>query len=71
MSFFVDLGLDLPTKFNTSHLLFEKLLKAYNCAQECDAYQFFQITFTEQVSFWFFVNLMGNLRLTSYIELNI
>lgn len=54
MSFFVDLGPDLPTKFNTSHLLFEKLLKAYNCAQECDAYQFFQITFTEQVSFWFF-----------------
>lgn len=69
ISFFVDLELALPTKLNSSHLLFEKLLKAYNCAQECEAYQFFHVTFTEQVRF--FVNLIGNLRLTSYIELNI
>eukprot|EP00105_Crassostrea_gigas_P005948 XP_011419709.1 PREDICTED: uncharacterized protein LOC105322590 [Crassostrea gigas] len=43
-----DFGLALPTRLNSSHLLFEKLLKAYNCAQECDAYQFFHVTFTEQ-----------------------
>lgn len=67
--FIVDFGLALPTSLNSSHLPFEKLLKAYNCAQECDAYQFFHVTFTEQVGF--FVNLMGNLRLTSYTVLNI
>ncbi|XP_052720868.1 uncharacterized protein LOC128192314 isoform X2 [Crassostrea angulata] len=43
-----DFGLALPTSLNSSHLPFEKLLKAYNCAQECDAYQFFHVTFTEQ-----------------------
>lgn len=50
--FIVDFGLALPTRLNSSHLLFEKLLKAYNCAQECDAYQFFHVTFTEQVGFF-------------------